>query len=330
MKVARAIRNDLRYLPSTMRIPFPGDLLLATALLLSFAIPASARAQEPSPAPTAAETAGVKATLPPAPPAAPAPAADCGPCAQRSAKPPKDELVETPILVPSAVPTGFLIAWKPCIAAVRVNAGARETFGSDKVQPLRALVRYTHLFDERSPFAGRLEIEGGRFQTDSESAYAGSDGADVTLRALGGAATRVSQNWNILGSIGAITRYQWGKPSGGVPTIGVFGVVANSELEFKVSPSISVIFMGEVALTPFPYLAQKDLGDLADGSEVKGRIQLSVDLTRGLAVDVGFELTRWHASFSRLTILDALNPDHALLIEARDYQLTFGARWKNR
>jgi len=74
---------------------------------------------------------------------------------------------ETPILVPSPIPVGFLIAWKPSIITVRVDSGKGSQFGSDKLQPARGLARYTStLFGEK--LLVRAEIEGGRLQTDTE------------------------------------------------------------------------------------------------------------------------------------------------------------------
>ncbi len=328
----------------------PGCAALACAL----SFPLAAIAQTPA-APTAAEASGarkaeaaqVPSTQPAAPgPAAPATAAPAG-LANTTAQPTADaaprsaaasstkaevgnpdDFAETPIPIPPPVPVGFLVAWKPTILSVRVDDGSGSRFGSDKFQPLRLLVRYTHLFEDMSPFVGRMEIEGGQFQTDTERTNIGSDGADFTLRATVGSSTKVSSFFNVLGSIGAITRYQWGRPTGGAPTIGVLGAVANSEFEFRVLPSCTLILFGEVALTSIPYLAQANLGELSDASEIKARLQLSFDITRNVSTDVGFEFTRWHSAFTQSTILGNANPTQALLIEDREFQLTLGVRFK--
>ncbi|MBS2024697.1 MAG: hypothetical protein JST92_20030 [Deltaproteobacteria bacterium] len=336
-----------------MAFPRSGLRLPACAALacaLSFSLAATA---ETPAAPTAAEASGArKAEAAPAP--APAAAGVTAPAAGAPGSAPSsaststpqaaapsrlagngradvgnpDDFTETPIPIPPPVPVGFLIAWKPTILSVRVDDGSGSRFGSDKFQPLRLLVRYTHLFQDLSPFVGRLEAEGGQFQTDTERTNIGSDGADFTLRATVGSSTKVSSFFNVLGSIGAITRYQWGRPTGGAPTIGVLGAVANSEFEFRVLPSCTLILFGEVALTSVPYFAQANLGELSDASEIKARLQLSFDITRNVSTDVGFEFTRWHSAFTQSTILGNANPTQALLIEDREFQLTLGVRFK--
>ena len=59
--------------------------------------------------------------------------------------------------------------------------------------------------------------------------------------------------------------------------------------------------------------------------EIKGRIQLSFDLTRQSALDIGFDATRWHTTLTKTTILGGSG--QALLLENRELALTLGLRW---
>ncbi len=70
-----------------------------------------------------------------------------------------------------------------------------------------------------------------------------------------------------------------------------------------------------------------NLGTLSDSSELRGRIQISVDLAPHTAVDVGYDFTRWHADFSRSTITGNAAPDRAFLVDQREYALTVGLRF---
>ena len=240
----------------------------------------------------------------------------------------QDEPPETPIAVPALLPTGLLIAWKPSILSVRVDSGSGATFGSDKFQPLRLLARYTFAFSEQVPFVGRVEAEGGRFQTDHDRATTyGSDGYDFTVRALAGAATRITPGFTVFASAGVLNRYQHGYAKGGAPTVGVFGAVSNFELEFRVYPIITLSLFAEGAIAPFAYATQANLGTLSDSSELRGRIQLSFDLAPNTAFDVGYDFTRWHSDFSRSTITGNPAPDRAFLVDQREYALTVGLRF---
>ena len=249
-------------------------------------------------------------------------------CAVLAAPVLPQEPVEVPIAVPSAVPVGILLAWKPTVLSVRVDSGAGAEFGSDKLQLLRGLARYTTtLFDEK--LMARAEIEGGQFQSDTQGSRLGSDGVDLTARLLGGTAMRISQGFTITAGAGPITRYQWGAAHGGAPRIGIFGLSSNIEIEYRVAPLLTVSGYLEGALTPLPYAAQKDLGDLSDASEFRLRFQISLDVSPGTAVDVGYDFTRWHETFSASNVLDpARAADQALLLEAREHAITFGIRWK--
>ena len=235
---------------------------------------------------------------------------------------------EVPIAVPSPVPVGFLVAWKPTVLSLRVDGGAGAQFGSDKIQLLRGLGRWTTtLFDEK--LMARAEIEGGQFQTDTQGTRLGSDGVDLTARFLGGTATRISQGVTITASAGPITRFQWGAAHGGAPRIGMLGISSNIEAEYRVAPLLTVSGYLEGALTPLPYASQKNLGDLSDASEFRLRVQLSLDVSPKAAVDLGYDFTRWHASFSGSNVLDPTRPaDQALLLEAKEHAITFGIRWK--
>jgi hypothetical protein len=244
-----------------------------------------------------------------------------------AAKGVQDEPAETPIAVPALLPTGLLVAWKPTFLSVRVDSGSGATFGSDKFQPLRLLVRYTFAFSEEVPFVGRVEAEGGRFQTDQDRATYGSDGYDFTVRALAGAATRITPGFTVFASAGLLSRYQNGNANGGAPTVGVFGAVSNFELEFRVYPAITLSLFAEGAIAPFAYKTQANLGTLSDSSELRGRIQLSFDLAPHTALDVGYDFTRWHSDFSRSTITGNPTPDRAFLVDQREYALTVGLRF---
>lgn len=239
-----------------------------------------------------------------------------------------EEPVETPIAVPSPIPVGFLVAWKPSLLSVRVDTGAGSQFGSDKLQLLRGLGRWTTtLFDER--LMARAEFEGGQFQSDTATSL-GSKGADFTARLLGGVATRVKPGFVVTASAGFITRYQWGtQAQQGAPRGGVFGVNSNIELEYRVAPLLSVSAYLEGALAPVPYAMQPNLGSLSDATEFRARLQFSLDVGPSTAVDFGYDFTRWHATFTRSNLLDpAGSPDKALLLEDREHALTFGIRWK--
>lgn len=242
--------------------------------------------------------------------------------------PPREEPIETPISVPSPVPVGFLIAWKPTFLSVRIDSGAGSQFGSDTFQPLRALGRYTTtLFGEKLLVRG--EIEGGQFQTDTQGKHLGSDGFDITARLLGGTATRINQGFVITASAGLLTRYQRGtEAAGGAPRIGLLGVTSNLELEYRIAPLLSMALFFEGGLTPIPYGAQPNLGVLSDASEFRARLQVSVDLSPSAAIDLGYDFTRWHASFAGTTVLGNPNPDQALLLETREHAITLGVRWK--
>ena len=239
-----------------------------------------------------------------------------------------EEPAETPIAVPSPVPVGFLVAWKPGLLSVRVDSGAGSEFGSDKWQLLRALGRWTTtMFDDK--LMARAEIEGGQFQSDTPIAV-GSKGVDLTARLLGGSAVRIAPGFVATASAGLITRYQWGtEPQSGAPRLGIFGVSSNIELEYRIAPLLSVSGYLEWALTPFPYNAQANLGDLSDASEFRARLQFSFDLTPSTAVDFGYDFTRWHATFTNSSVLDPSGAaDKALLLEDREHAITFGIRWK--
>ena len=49
--------------------------------------------------------------------------------------------------------------------------------------------------------------------------------------------------------------------------------------------------------------AQANLGNLSDASELRARLQFSVDLSPTLIFDLGYDFTRWHASFTGSTIV---------------------------
>jgi hypothetical protein len=239
-----------------------------------------------------------------------------------------EEPAETPILVPSPIPVGFLLAWKPMLLSVRVESGQGSQFGSDKFQPLRALFRYTTtLLGEK--LLARAEIEGGEFKSDSQDRpeqLLGTDGYDLTLRLLGGTATKISSGFTVTASAGLLTRRQWGRASGGAPSIGLLGVTSNAEFEFRLAPLITFSMFFEGGLTPIPYGAQPNLGTLSDASEFRWRLQFSIDVSERTAMDIGYDFTRWHASFAQSNALGT--PNQSLMIEAREHALTIGVRWK--
>ena len=240
-------------------------------------------------------------------------------CAAAEPAPPEPP-VETPIVVPSPIPVGFLIAWKPMLLSIRSNNGTDVAYGSDTFQPLRGLFRYTGtLFNEQ--VMARVELEGGRFQTDPEHTSLGSTGADVVFRATLGTATRIVPGLVVTGSAGLLTRYQSGKAEGGAPQLGFFGVMSNADVEYRVAPLVSLSLYFEGAITPIPYAAAASLGDLSDASEFRMRAQISVDVTPKIAIDFGYDYTRWHASFAQGT-------GTALLVATREHALTLGIRWK--
>jgi hypothetical protein len=234
---------------------------------------------------------------------------------------------ETPIRVPSPIPVGVLIAWKPAILTVRVDRGAGSKFGSDVLQPFRVLGRYTTalLADK---FLARAEVEGGRFQTDSQGVNLGSDGWDVTGRLVGGTATQVLPGFIVIASAGFLTRYQRGTGvSGGAPEIGFLGITSNAEFEYRVAPALTFSLYLEGGLASLPYAVESRLGKLSDASEFRLRLQMSIDLTPKTAVDIGYDFTRWHASFAGTSVGDP-NQGQALLVSSKDYALTIGLRWK--
>jgi hypothetical protein len=249
-------------------------------------------------------------------------------CALLAASAAAEEPVEIPIVAPSPVPVGYLVAWKPTVLSVRVDGGEGAQFGSDKIQLLRGLGRWTTtLFDDK--LMARAELEGGQFQSDTQGTRLGSDGVDLTGRFLFGTATRVTPGFTITASAGPITRFQWGAAHGGAPRLGVFGIGSNIELEYRVAPLLTVSTYFEGALTPLPYASQPNLGKLSDASELRLRLQLSLDVSTRAAVDFGYDYTRWHASFSASNVLDPTRPpNQALLLEAREHAITFGIRWK--
>jgi hypothetical protein len=213
------------------------------------------------------------------------------------------------------------------ILSVRVDTGRGYAFGSDKLQALRFLGRYTFAFSDNVPFVGRVELEGGQFQTDQQNNTFGSNGYDFTLRGLAGAATRITPGFTVFASAGFITRYQHGYANGGAPTVGLFGAVSNMELEFRLFPIITLSLFAEGAITPYSYSAQVNLGQLSDASEFRARVQLSFDLASHTALDLGYDFTRWHAGFSESTITGNANPDRAFFVEQREYALTVGLRF---
>jgi hypothetical protein len=181
------------------------------------------------------------------------------------------------------------------------------------------------LLDEK--LMARAEIEGGQFQTDTVNV--GTQGWDMTLRLLGGTAQRLSQKFAITASAGLITRYQHGRAQSAAPTFGVLGLTSNLEAEYRFAPLISASLYLEGALAPFPYGSQAGLGDLSDASELRGRVQVSLDVTPRAAVDVGYDYTRWHSTFTGSSLLQPSAPaDRVLLLEAREHAISVSFRWK--
>lgn len=236
---------------------------------------------------------------------------------------PAETPVETPIMVPSPIPVGFLLAWKPMLLSIRSNNGPDLHYGSDTFQPLRGLFRYTGTLVNEQLMA-RVELEGGRFQTDPEHTSLGSTGADVVFRATLGTATRIVPGLVVTGSAGLLTRYQSGRAEGGAPQLGFFGVMSNADVEYRMFPLVSLSLYFEGAITPVPYGADASLGELSDASEFRIRAQVSVDITPNVAIDFGYDFTRWHASFSQ----GNTTPNQALLVATREHALTLGVRWK--
>lgn len=256
-------------------------------------------------------------------------AASAAPAPETAPSPlPPPDLLETPIPVPSAIPTGFLIAFKPQVLTVRIDSGKGSEFGSDKLQFGRGLLGYTTKLLDDKQFLGRVELEGGQFQSDPEGKRLGTDGYDVALRLLGGAATRISQGITLIASAGLLTRYQRGRAVGGAPEIGLWGAVTNLEVTVRVYPSITLGFFVEGGLTPLPYLSESRLGVLSDASELRLRAQVTFHLYKDISLDVGYDFTRWHASFVGTTLLGNEKPDQALLIESRQHALLFGLLFK--
>ena len=245
--------------------------------------------------------------------------------AQKPREPaPPLEAEGTPIEVPDPAPTGLLIAWKPALLSVRVDSGTGSKFGDDSLQPLRGLVRYTLRIQQDKPWFARFELEGGRFETQNQGL--GSTGADWTIHALGGAATRIVPGVIFIASAGLITRYQVGRSATGAPTIGVFGFNSNIEVDVRLAPALTLSGYLEGAITPWPYLAQSNLGDLSDADEFRFRLQLSIEVTRSAAMEFGYDFTRWHAAFTNSSILGI--SDRALLVESREHAATFGLRYR--
>jgi len=86
----------------------------------------------------------------------------------------------------------------------------------------------------------------------------------------------------LIASAGLVTRYEVGRSRGGAPTIGIFGIDSNIELEMRLFPTITLSGYLEGAITPWPYLAQSNLGDLSDADQVRVRLQLSIDVSRSV------------------------------------------------
>src|SRR5205814_5411287 len=174
------------------------------------------------------------------------------PAAVADRAPPPD-VREIPIEIPDPTPTGLLLAWKPTVLSVRLDTGTGDSkFGSESFEPGRGLARFTFQLLGNKPFFGRVEAEGGQFKTSE--ARLGSTGADITGRFLAGAATRITSGVVLTAGAGVLTRYEWGRPTGGVPTIGMFGVASNLELDIRLLPAISLGFFVEGAIAPFPHL----------------------------------------------------------------------------
>jgi hypothetical protein len=239
-------------------------------------------------------------------------------------KAPPAEVREIPIEVPDPTPVGLTVGWKPALLSIRVHSGSGSKFASDAFQPGRGVARYTFRLREDKPFFGRVELEGGTFET--ENVGLGSTGWDWSARVLVGAATRITSGVVLIASVGLLTRYEVGRSRVGAPTIGVFGVDSNVELAMRLFPTVTLSVYVEGAITPYPYLAQSDLGDLSNADQVRGRLQLSMDVSRSAALEIGYDFTRWHASFTNSTILSPV--DRALIVESREHALTLGLRYK--
>src|SRR5207245_10356913 len=158
--------------------------------------------------------------------------------AARRERPAVGEEQGVAIEVPAPTPTGRLIAWKPALLSVRVDSGSGSRFGSDSLQPLRGLARYTTRLGQDKPYFARFELEGGRFETQNQGL--GSTGLDWTVRLLVGAATRITSGVILIASAGLLTRYEVGRSQGGAATIGIFRLDANIELEMRLFPSITL------------------------------------------------------------------------------------------
>jgi len=245
-----------------------------------------------------------------------------------SSRPVLDEPIETPINVTLGVPTGLVIAYKPQVLSVRLDSGAGSQFGSDKLQLGRGLVGFTGRLIPGKQYLARVELEGGQFQSDSQGLFKGSDGYDLVLHLLAGAATRVSEGVNIVASVGLLTRYQRGRAVGGAPEVGFLGGASNMEINFRLVPTITASFFVEGGLTPLPYATQRNLGVLSDASELRLRAKLTFHLYKDVSFDLGYDFTRWHASFTGSTILENAKPDQALLVESREHAIFLGLRFQ--
>ena len=177
-----------------------------------------------------------------------------------------EEPAETPIVVPSPIPVGFLVAWKPTLLSIRIDSGQGAQFGSDKFQPLRFLGRYT-----------RAELEGGQFESDTQNSNIGTNGYDLTARVLGGTATKIAPGFIVTAGAGFITRYQRGRAVGGAPNIGMFGVTSNLELEYRIAPILTLSAYADIVLQDTTRSGKRPLdlspGDLtwAPGRAAEGR-----------------------------------------------------------
>jgi len=82
-------------------------------------------------------------------------------------------------------------------------------------------------------------------------------------------------------------------------------------------------------VVPFPYAAQRNLGDLSDASEFRARIQVSFDVASDFAVDIGYDFTRWHATLRQLDHPQPRSRRGARWCSrSREYALAGGIRWK--
>jgi len=206
-----------------------------------------------------------------------------------------------PIEIPDPTPTGLLLAWKPTVLSLRLDTGTGDSrFGSESFEPGRGLARFTFQILGEKPFFGRIEVEGGQFKTSE--ARLGSTGADLTGRFLAGAATRITSGVVLTAGAGVLTRYEWGRPTGGVPTIGMFGVASNLELDVRLLPAISLACSSKAPSPPSPTW-RKRTSAISPMRASSAAIQLSYDVSPSMAVDVGYDFTRWHAAFTNSTIL---------------------------